>query len=169
MTPFPAWPTCSKTPAGRGIQSNPLRLKGSPAFPTLGGPGRDLFRDRVPTWHQAFLSPLPPVLSMTDLGDTTVILDTRSVAPVTAGRARGARAPRQPGVLRLQDARAVVRDLGATAGPDADADAIGAAARRPGGAGSWSSAWATGISPWPCRATFRGSRVTTAKATPGAG
>ena len=60
--------------------SNPLRLRRQDEAPSLGGPGRDLLQKRIREWHDAFLSDIPPILSMTEEKEQTLIIDTRSVA-----------------------------------------------------------------------------------------
>jgi homoserine O-acetyltransferase len=61
--------------------TNPLRLAGDNPMPSLGGPGRDLLQARIRGWQRAFLSSMPPVLSMVEHDDHTKIIDTRTIAP----------------------------------------------------------------------------------------
>jgi len=60
--------------------SNPLRLRRQDEAPSLGGPGRDLLQKRIREWHDAFLSDLPPILSMREEEECTIIIDTRAIA-----------------------------------------------------------------------------------------
>lgn len=101
----PAWPYDYIYPVDREVQSrliygfeaedrpaqvtNLMRLRDERQLPSLGGPGRDLLQQRIREWHDAFLSPLPPILSMTEKDDETHILDTRSVAPAARVVLRG--------------------------------------------------------------------------------
>lgn len=60
--------------------TNPLRIQRE-EMPSLGGPGRDLLQKRIRDWHWAFLSAVPPILSMREAAGETQILDTRRIAP----------------------------------------------------------------------------------------
>jgi hypothetical protein len=92
----PAWPYAYIYPRNRQVLSrlvygfeatdrpqqytNPLRIQRE-EMPSLGGPGRDLLQKRIRDWHRAFLSAVPPILSMREADGETLILDTRNIAP----------------------------------------------------------------------------------------
>ena len=92
----PAWPYAYIYPRNRQVLSrlvygfeaadrpqqytNPLRIQRE-EMPSLGGQGRDLLQKRIRDWQRAFLSVVPPILSMREADGETLILDTRSIAP----------------------------------------------------------------------------------------
>lgn len=109
----------------QALRTNPLRLNTAGSLPSLGGVGRDLLQDRVKGWHQAFLSPLPPILSATETENSTIILDTRKISPVRKITLRGVEHRIYRACYECLPFKAIVKAVNCDNGPSVAIESVG--------------------------------------------
>lgn len=109
----------------QALRTNPLRLETAGSLPSLGGVGRDRLQDQIKVWHRAFLSPLPPILGVTETEDATVILDTRTIAPVRRTTLRGVEHRVYRACYECKALKAIVKAVNRDGGPSVTIESVG--------------------------------------------